>query len=160
MKKNNSPKVEVIKIKADNIMDLLNAIMSDELDKAATSEECKEISVTVEKAIDNIAKKKGWTPQRVNGWLGGIEELSPIAAFDIVARELAIELDKKYEDHIEESEKIFIISPLDGVIHEVCKKCIKNYRNFPAFRTAEDAKMVCTLLRGKLKGMFKNAKRK
>lgn len=110
--------------------------------------------------IQNIANRKGWTVAKVNGWLGSIENESPIAAFNIVAREIAIELDKKYEDHIENSEKIYVISPLDGRIHEICKAHIKNYRNFAAFRTIEDAKFACTLLRDKLKGMFKaNAKR-
>lgn len=110
--------------------------------------------------IEKIADRKGWTPQKVNGWLGSIENESPIAAFNIVAREIAIDLDKKYEDHIENSEKIYVISPLDGRIHEVCKAHIKNYRNFAAFRTIEDARFACTLLREKLKGMFKtNAKR-
>lgn len=110
--------------------------------------------------IEKIANRKGWTVEKVNGWLGSIEDESPIAAFNIVAREIAIDLDKKYDDHIENSEKIYAISPLDGRIHEVCKAHIKNYRNFAAFRTIEDARFACTLLRDKLKGMFKtNAKR-
>lgn len=110
--------------------------------------------------IERIANRKGWTAQKVNGWLGSIEKESPIAAFNIVAREIAIDLDRKYEDHIENSERIYVISSLDGRIHEVCKAHIKNYRNFAAFRTIEDARFACTLLREKLKGMFKtNAKR-
>lgn len=117
--------------------------------------------VTLNYFIEEIAKKKGWKPERVAGWLNGIAELSPIAAFNIVVREVAVWLDKKYEDHIENSEKIYIISPFDGVIHEVCKKYIKNYRNFAAFRTIEDARFACNLLRGQLKGMFtRNAKKK
>lgn len=105
-----------------------------------------------------IGKKKGWKIDRVTGWLNGIVDISPIAAFNIVAREVAIELDKKYKDHIENSEKIFVISSLDGRIHEVCKAHIKNYRNFAAFRTLDDAKFACKLLSRQLKGMFSNAK--
>lgn len=117
--------------------------------------------VTLNYFIEEIAKKKGWKPERAAGWLNGIAELSPIAAFNIVVREVAVWLDKKYEDHIENSEKIYIISPFDGVIHEVCKKYIKNYRNFAAFRTIEDARFACNLLREQLRGMFtRNAKKK
>lgn len=117
--------------------------------------------VTLNYFIEEIAKKKGWKPKRAAGWLNGIAELSPIAAFNIVVREVAVWLDKKYEDHIENSEKIYIISPFDGIIHEVCKKYIKNYRNFAAFRTIEDARFACNLLRGQLKDMFtRNAKKK
>lgn len=111
--------------------------------------------------LNSLAKKKGWRVERLVGWLNGIAELSPIAAFNIVVREVAVYLDHKYEDHIENSEKIFAISPLDGRIHEVCKAHVKNYRNFAAFRTIEDARFACNILRGQLKGMFKkNAKRK
>lgn len=110
--------------------------------------------------IQKIADRKGWTYQKVNGWLKSIEDENPIAAFNIILREIAIDLDRKYEDHIENSEKIYIISTLDGRIHEICKAHIKNYRNFAAFRTIEDARFACTLLRDKLKEMFKtNAKR-
>lgn len=117
-------------------------------------------SVNIDYFIKEIAKKKGWNPERATGWLNGIAELSPIAAFNIIVREIAVYLDKKYEDHIENSEKIYVISSLDGRIHEVCKKHIKNYRNFAAFRTIEDARFACNLLREWLKGMFtKNAKR-
>lgn len=110
--------------------------------------------------IEKIADRKGWKVEKVNGWLGSIEEESPVAAFNIVAKEIAIDLDKKYEDHIENSEKIYIISTFDGRIHEACKAHIKNYRNFAAFRTIDDAKFACAILRDKLKGMFKaNAKK-
>lgn len=125
--------------------------------------ECVKVEepVTLSYFIDEIARKKGWRGERAAGWLNGIAELSPIAAFNIIVREIAVWLDHKYEDHIENSEKIYAISPLDGRIHEVCKAHIKNYRNFAAFRTIEDAKFACNLLRGQLKGMFKkNAKRK
>lgn len=111
--------------------------------------------------LQSLAKKKGWKLSRMAGWLDSISELSPMAAFNIVVREIAIYLDQKYEDHIENSEKIFVISSLDGRIHEVCKAHVKNYRNFAAFRSIEDAKFACNILRGQLKGMFKkNAKRK
>lgn len=156
--------MEVKVIKADSLEEAL-AIMAN-----IACADCKcvnrmptkvEAPVDLSFFVSRIAEKKGWKFERANGWLGGIAEISPIAAFNIVAREIAIYLDHKYEDHIENSEKIFSISPLDGRIHEVCKAHIKNYRNFAAFRTIEDAKFACNLLRGQLKGMFKkNAKRK
>lgn len=158
-------KVKVIK--AGNLMDVLQMIAS------MVCSECNceygepvqtqvgSAHVNLDFFIGEIAKKKGWKLERALGWLNGIAELSPIAAFNIVVREIAIWLDKQYEDHIENSEKIYVISTFDGRIHEVCKKYIKNYRNFAAFRTIEDAKFACNLLRGQLKSMFtSNAKRK
>lgn len=118
--------------------------------------EVSSVGINLEYILHRIATKKGWRFEKVNGWLGSIYDTSPIAAFNIVAREIAVLLDEKYSDHIENSEKIFSISPLDGRIHELCKAHIKNYRNFAAFRTMEDAKIACAILKGPLKMMFSN----
>lgn len=112
-------------------------------------------SVNLGYYITKIAKRKGWTVEEVNSWLGSIKDENPGSAFSIVAREIALDLDRKYDDHIENSEKIYTVSTLDGRIHEVCKAHIKNYRNFAAFRTIEDARFACTILRDILKEMFK-----
>lgn len=160
-----SCKVKVTKLEFKNISELLKSLTSGELFKlideaeGLNKEEEPTGDVLMNRAIAKIADKLGIPENLVPQWLDNISLVSPISAFNIVARELAIELDKKYIDHIENSEKIFVISPYDGVIHEVCKKYIKNYRNFPAFRTTEDAKFVCNLLRPHLKGMFKGAKK-
>lgn len=106
--------------------------------------------------IQRIANRIGWKPQKVEDYLNAIYTMMPMAAFNLVLREIAIMIDQKYPDHINKSEKIFCISPLDGRIHEVCKAHIKNYRNFAAFRSIEDAKLACNLLRGHLKEMFKS----
>lgn len=113
---------------------------------------------TVSNAIERIANRLGWKPQKVEGYLNNVATMMPMAAFNMVAREIAIMLDEKYPDHINKSEKIYCISPLDGRIHEVCKGHIKNYRNFAAFRSIEDAKIACSILREPLKEMFKSGK--
>lgn len=115
-------------------------------------------SPTISKVIDRLADRLGWKPKKVEGYLNGISEIMPMAVFNTVIREIAIMLDEKYPDHINKSEKIYCISPLDGRIHEVCKAHIKNYRNFAAFRTIEDAKLACSILREPLKEMFKSGK--
>lgn len=113
---------------------------------------------TVSQAIERIAERLGWKPQKVEGYLNTLATIMPMAAFNMVAREIAIMLDAKYPDHINKSEKIYCISPLDGRIHEICKKHIKNYRNFAAFRSIDDAKIACGILREPLKEMFKSGK--
>lgn len=82
----------------------------------------------------------------------------PFAVFNILLREVAIELDKKYEDHIENSPRIFGLSNLNGKIVEVNKATIRNYKNFAAFRSIEDAKIACNILRDYIKALY--AKRK
>lgn len=106
--------------------------------------------------IEKIAVRLGWKPEKVYNYLNSVDSILPVAAFSMVLREIAIELDKKYEDHIENSPEIYIISMLDGRITKANKAHIKNYRNFAAFRTIEDAKIACRIVKPILKEMFKS----
>lgn len=108
--------------------------------------------------VQKIAEKLGWKIEKVYNYLNSVDTILPVAAFSMVLREVAIELDKKYEDHIEKSPKIYVISMLDGRITKANKAHIKNYRNFAAFRTIEDAKIACRITRDILKEMFKSGK--
>lgn len=117
-----------------------------------------EVPMELEYYIQKIAKKLGWKMEEVYNYLNSVDSILPTAAFSMVLREVAIELDKKYEDHIEKSPKIYVISMLDGRITKANKAHIKNYRNFAAFRTIEDAKIACRITRDILKEMFKSGK--
>ena len=117
----------------------------------------KDINKIWNNAIKNLAKKTNWKEEKLLNILNTLYLANPWAATQMVLREIAIELDKKYDDHINESEHIFAISPQDGRIHEINKAHIKNYRAFPAFRTINDAKIACSLVRENLKSIFTNA---
>lgn len=105
-------------------------------------------------AIESLAKKTNWKEEKLLNILATLHLANPWAATQMVLKEIAIELDKKYDDHINESEKIYAISPQDGRIHEINKKTVKNYKAFPAFRSIEDAKIACSLIREHLKSIF------
>ena len=115
-----------------------------------------EIPMEMEYYIQKIAEKLGWKVDKVYNYLNSVDTILPAAAFSMVLREIAIELDKKYEDHIEKSPEIYVISMLDGRITKANKAHIKNYRNFAAFRTIEDAKIACRITKDILKEMFKS----
>ena len=117
----------------------------------------KDINKIWNNAIKNLAKKTNWKEEKLLNILNTLHLANPWAATQMVLREIAIELDKKYDDHINKSEKIYVISPQDGRIHEINKKTIKNYKAFPAFRSIEDAKIACSLIREHLKSIFSNA---
>lgn len=117
-----------------------------------------EVPMELEYYIQKIAEKLGWKMEKVYNYLNSVDSILPAAALSMVLREIAIELDKKYEDHIEKSPEIYVISMLDGRITKANKAHIKNYRNFAAFRTIEDAKIACRITRDVLKGMFKSGK--
>lgn len=117
-----------------------------------------EVPMELEYYIQKIAEKHGWKIEKTYNYLNSVDTILPTAAFSMVLREIAIELDKKYEDHIEKSPEIYVISMLDGRITKASKAHIKNYRNFAAFRTIEDAKIACRITKDILKEMFKSGK--
>lgn len=106
--------------------------------------------------IDKIANRLGWKYEKMGNYLNNIDLIMPAAALSIVLREIAIELDKKYKDHIENSPEIYVISTFDGRITKANKAHIKNYRNFAAFRSIDDAKIACKIVKPILKNMFKS----
>lgn len=116
------------------------------------------VPMDLEFYIQKIADRLGWKIEKVYNYLNSVDTILPAAAFSMVLREVAIELDKKYEDHIEKSPEIYVISMLDGRITKANKAHIKNYRNFAAFRSIEDAKIACRITRDILKEMFKSGK--
>lgn len=119
-----------------------------------TVKEVDDNNKDVDYFIKKIATKMGWNVNKAYNILEEVYNLYPAAVFSIILREVAVELDHKYEDHIQNSPEIFVVSTLDGRISKVNKAHIKNYRNFAAFRTIEDAKTACKILREILKAMY------
>ena len=108
--------------------------------------------------IEKLAKRLNWKVEKMYNYLNTIDSVYPAAAFSMLLREIAIELDKKYKDHIEKSPEIYVLSLLDGRITKANKTHIKNYRNFAAFRNIEDAKIACSIVKPILKNLFENGK--
>ena len=104
--------------------------------------------------VRRVADRMGWKFEKADSFLNNIYDIYPNAAFSIMLREIAIELDKAYDDHIQNSPEIFVISSLDGRITKANKGVIKNYRNFAAFRSIEDAKIACKILREVLRELY------
>ncbi len=144
--------IEVLKVK--NLADLLKAILTDmkndvEVKSTNSTDKVKDLDYYITK----IAKRKDWKFEEAVNWLESINEEYPVAAFSIVLKEIAIDLDKKYSDNIRDSEHIYVISTVNGRVIEVNKADIRNYKNFAAFRTIDDAKFACKVLREPLKSM-------
>lgn len=122
--------------------------------------EAVNVPLNLDYYVDKLAEKRGWKPEKMDNFLNNLADINLGAAFSVVLREVAIELDKKYKDHIEKSEEIYCVSLTNGHIFKADKKFIKNFRNFAAFRTIDDAKLACKITRGLLKAMFKSGKEK
>lgn len=136
---------------------VLMRLIADKKVKVVDTDDNAEHEAIWDAALTNLSKKTGWKANKLNGILSTINSVNPWAALQIVLKEIAIELDKKYKDHINKSEEIYAVSPQDGRIHKINKETIKNYKAFPAFRNVEDAKIACSIVRGLLKSIFANA---
>lgn len=117
-----------------------------------------EVPMNMEYYIQKIANRLNWKIDKVYNYLNNVDAIYPAAAFSMILREIAVELDKKYKDHIENSPEIYVISMFDGRITKANKAHIKNYRNFAAFRSVEDAKIACNIMKDILKELFKSGK--
>ena len=126
--------------------------------KEAEEHEMEGKKLSLNYYIEKLAERLGWKVDKVYNYLNTIDSVYPVAAFSMILREVAIELDKKYKDHIENSPEIYVISVFDGRITKANKAHIKNYRNFAAFRSVEDAKIACNIMKDILKELFKSGK--
>ena len=148
--------VQQIVVTKDILPELLEAGIVTTIKPAKFAMVESEVPMRLEYYIQKIADKLGWKIERVYNYLNNVDTILPAAAFSIILREIAIELDKKYEDHIDKSPEIYAISMFDGRIIKANKAHIKNYKNFAAFRSVSDAKIACRITKDILKEMFKN----
>lgn len=106
--------------------------------------------------VYKISKRMNWHNKKTANYLDSIYSLCPIACLSIFLKEIAIELDKKYSDHISKSPEIYVLSAGNGKITKVNKDNIKSYRNFAAFRTVEDAMFAYNIVKPLMEEMFEN----
>lgn len=113
-----------------------------------------EEKMNIEYYINNIANRLGLPFVSTSNILSEIERMFPTTFFNIILKEIAVEIDKNYPDHIQESPEIFVVSSLNGRITKANKAVIKSYNNFAAFRSIEDARVACRIMRKYIKKLF------
>ena len=104
--------------------------------------------------IKSLADKHNWKKDKMNGFLGKLYEINPGAVISIMLKEIAIELDKKYPDHIRFSPEIYCFSINHGKIVKLDKTNIKTFKFFAAFRTKEDAEFAIKVMGGLIPKIF------
>ena len=107
--------------------------------------------------IKHLADRIHWNVENLRKYLSSLYTVYPAAVFSIMLREVAIVLDEKYDNHIKNSKEIYVISSLNGEIIIKIKDLnkIKNFKNFAAFRTLEDAITAKKILEEPMKQLFK-----
>lgn len=106
--------------------------------------------------LEHLAKRIHWNVENLRKYLSNLYTIYPAAVFSIMLREVAIVLDEKYDNHIKNSKEIYVISSLNGEIIKIKDlNKIKNFKNFAAFRTLEDAITAKKILEEPMKQLFK-----
>lgn len=83
--------------------------------------------------------------------------IAPASVLDLLQMFIAKYLDEQYPDHIRESKELFGID-VDGRIVRLDPKRIKTFRTFAAFRSLDDARIACKILKPLSKKIFKSGK--
>lgn len=119
--------------------------------------------LSIEFYVEHLADRIGWKISNLVKYLDNLYKVYPTAVFQILLREVAIVLDQKYPDHIERSKEIWYISLVTGEIHKMSESnrhLIKNFRNFAAFRTLDDAMAAKHTLKVLMKELFARPEKK
>ena len=106
--------------------------------------------------LEHLANRVHWNVDNLRKYLGNLYTIYPAAVFSILLREIATVLDEKYDNHIENSKEVYVISCLSGEISKVKDlNKIKNFKNFAAFRTLENAILAKKILEEPMKQLFR-----
>lgn len=121
--------------------------------------EIKENPITIEEVYKSLANRIEFPEEDLMLLLSILDDVYPTLTFNLLLREIAIMLDSKYLDHIENSDEIWTISAISGSVVKVVKERIKNFRNFAAFRSKEDAMVAKKLLSDRIEKLFKGSEK-
>lgn len=125
------------------------------LEKGIIEEISEPSEIDIDDVVKHLASRIGWNIENLDKYLDNLYKIYPAAVFSIILRELAIIMDEKYPDHINKSKEIWSISTLNGEIVRVKNlNKIKNFKNFAAFRTLEDALKAKKIMKRALEDLF------
>ena len=127
---------------------------SNQVENPDTSQE-----VNIMDFVPVLATKLQLSTPETQALLQQLYDINPGACISLFAKEIAIFLDLRYPDHISELNEYFVLSLTDGCIHK-CNTPIKNHQCLALFRTLDDAKFACKVLKPMLKAVYGKQKNK
>lgn len=114
-----------------------------------------DIDITIEGAIQHLANRIGWNKENLERYFNNLYKISPAAVFEIILKEVAILLDKKYPNHINNSKEIWVINKVNGEIQKLKDMSkIKSFQHFAAFRSLEDALIAKKIMAPALQDLY------
>lgn len=150
-----------------------------------SEEESLAIKEALEKAFETVFKNRESEEKDLNWYIKNLRErtgdsdtyshlewlwiTNPVAFIMLMAREIAVDLDKKYSDrHICDNDKLYTISRITGKIVKtehpsLTMNDIRNNKHhifIPLFRSMNDARVACRLLKYYLREVYGKQKNK
>ena len=117
----------------------------------------EDIPMNLEFYVSKLEKQLG----QESGFLTMLQKatwrIAPASVSDLLLMFIAKYLDEQYPDHIRESKELFRVD-VDGRIVRLNPKEIKTFRTFAAFRSLDDARIACRILKPLSKKIFKGGK--
>lgn len=117
----------------------------------------EDIPMNLEFYVSKLEKQLG----QESGFLTMLQKatwcIAPASVSDLLLMFIAKYLDEQYPDHIRESKELFGVD-VDGRIVRLNPKEIKTFRTFAAFRSLDDARIACRILKPLKKKIFKGGK--
>ena len=117
----------------------------------------EDIPMNLEFYVSKLEKQLG----QESGFLTMLQKatwrIAPASVSDLLLMFIAKFLDEQYPDHIRESKELFGID-VEGRIVRLDPKRIKTFRTFAAFRSLDDARIACRILKPLSKKIFKGGK--
>lgn len=87
-----------------------------------------------------------WSYKNTMGMLEVLYDVSPETVYNILVKQIAIDMDRKYEDHILASPSLYTISLISGGILGVNPHAVKSTNNIALFRSIEEAEEAKKIL--------------
>lgn len=117
----------------------------------------EDIPMNLEFYVSKLEKQLG----QESGFLTMLQKatwrIAPASVSDLLLMFIAKYLDEQYPDHIRESKELFGVD-VDGRIVRLNPKEIKTFRTFAVFRSLDDARIACRILKPLKKKIFKGGK--
>ena len=114
----------------------------------------EEVKLNIDDYAERIIDKLKLDLSIGTSFLSSLAIVNPGVVFSLLLKEIAIEIDNRYEGHISKSPEIYCVSVLNGKIKKINKDNIRTYKHFAAFRTKEDALEAINILKVLYQDMF------
>lgn len=145
------------KEKLEKTRENLDKLVDEKLKKNAEGIEQSIIDWHLCTSLESIAKDLKVSKVDAIKYIDDLIGLDPSSAFSLLSKRIAAQLDKKYNEPIENLRYVHYVSRIDGKVYPIYTRTA-NLNNFAAFRNEKDAEFAIKCLHSLYKIMFNDSK--